>query len=223
MQEDLNLFGNFGQQYETLRSLFPAEHFTRERKERLDELFRFSEAKWEENLRRLNNVEVKYLLIAEALLWPKSHSVSYFYDSCDGPWVNRIWKASFDFPKPADPKHALDLFASKGFLLVDSLPFAENYSGRRSHEKYRQLVRSCSPFLLEKLSRDTIVWADNVKVALAFKLNGQAIIKSHPAGIRLPTGQVIRLTDELICADGSGYTNSAKLRSVFGISAPDAS
>jgi hypothetical protein len=122
-----------------------------------------------------------------------------------------------DSPKPDDVKEALAGFARKGFLLVDSSPFAENFSGRRTGERYQKLVKSCSSFLLEKIGNGRIEWADEVKVGLAFKLNGMAIIESLPDGIRFPTEQVVGLSDRPICADGSGYTSPTMLRAMFGM------
>jgi len=162
-------------------------------------------------------LKVKYLLIAEAAPWTESGVVRYFYNTCDGSWVNRIWRTFFDSPKPADVGEALSNFANRGFLLIDSLPFAENFSGRRTRDRYQKLVNSCSSFILEKINNDRIEWADDVRVGLAFKINGMAVIESLPEGIRFPTGQWVRLTGKLICADGSGYTSPTLLRSVFGL------
>lgn len=215
--DGLILAERFPHQFELLRKLFPKNHCTLQRIRRLDEILRVTEAKWEGNLQRLSGIKVKYLLIAEAPPWTGSGVVRYFYNTCNGPWVDRIWRTFFDFPKPTDPEKPLKRMAEIGFLLVDSLPFAENFSDRRSRKIYRQLVKSCSPLLLERINDTRIEWADDVRAALAFKLNGLAVMESLPDGIRFPTGQSIRLTNELICADGSGYTSPTLLRSVLGI------
>ena len=89
--------------------------------------------------------------------------------------------------------------------MIDSLPFAVNFSGRGGGPIPQ--IQSCSSFLLAKVDNDHIEWADNVRAGLAFKVNGRAVVKSFSDGIRLPTGQRIILSDDLICADGSGYTN----------------
>lgn len=214
---EFKLRHKFADQFEILKSLFPADHFTSERIERLDQIFTVTEEKWQENLRRLSGCTVKYLLIGEAAPWTASGTVRYFYTTCDGPWVSRVWRAFFDYIKPTSPEEALVQFASRGFLLVDSLPFAEEYSGRRRRKSYRQLVENCSAFLLEKINDYHIDWADHVRAALAFKLNGRAVIESFPDGIPLPIGQSVHMSDDLICSDGSGYTSPSSLRSVFGI------
>jgi hypothetical protein len=208
------LINRFPHQWDLLQSMYPDHHFTTERIQRLDEIFTFAEKRWEQNLQRLIGKKVKYLLIPEAPPWTETGEVRYFYSTCDGAWVNRVWKAFFDSQKPTDSEQALELFAGEGFLLVDSLPFAENYSRRRGR-RYRQLVISCSQYLVEKLTDRRIEWGDDVRVALAFKINGQAVIDGFPDGISVPTGQRIHLSEDLICADGSGYTNPRKLREAF--------
>jgi len=71
---------------------------------------------------------------------------------------------------------------------------------------------------LEQINDRRINWSEDVKVALAFKLNGRAVIESFPDGICLPTGQVLSLSEESICVDGSGYTSPQELRNVFEFS-----
>lgn len=215
---DFQIVTKFRPQFELLKLLFPYDHFSPIGLSRLNEIYELAEAKWEENLQRLSGTKVKYLLIGEAPPWTEAgKGIRYFYSTCDGAWVNRIWKAFFDNQKPNDPEHALAEFARKDLLLVDSLPFAVNYSRRRG-KRYQQLVKSCSPFLLQKLSDRRIDWADEVRVALAFKINGRAVIQGFPDGIVLRTGQRIHLSEDLICADGSGYTSPRKLREAFNLS-----
>ena len=69
---EFKLRQKFADQFEILKSLFPADHFTSERIERLDQIFTATEANWQENLRRLNSIKVKYLLIGEAPPWTAS-------------------------------------------------------------------------------------------------------------------------------------------------------
>ncbi|HOI94548.1 MAG TPA: hypothetical protein PK250_07565 [Syntrophobacter fumaroxidans] len=207
--------------FEKLKSLFPSNHFTKERLQRLDEIYRACESAWEFNLReRIGGKTVKYLLIAEAPPWSEmGENINYFYINCAGQWVQRIWKAFFPTEKMPHREEALERLANCGFLLIVSLFFAERYtSAKRNTQKYKELVKACSTtYFQEKINDGAIGWADEVKVALAFKLNGRAVIQSFPNGLLLPTGQRIVLTEEVICADPSGYTNSAQLRSAFGL------
>lgn len=128
-----------------------------------------------------------------------------------------ILESIFGSSQPPDAETSLNQFATKGFLLIDTLPFAERYSNRRGRTGYGRLVESCSSFLSKKMDNGQIDWADVVQVALAFKLNGQAVMGSFPDGIRLPTGRNLSLSKKLIRADGSGYTSPKLLRSQFGL------
>ena len=120
--------------------------------------------------------------------------------------------------KPTDPEQALALLATQGFLLIDSLPFAEKYpAGQRNTKLFAQLVKSSIPYFEGKIRNPLIDWSDNVKVALAFKIHGRTLTQALPKGLDLPTGQKCSLSYDLICADGSGYTSPKLLRSAFGI------
>jgi hypothetical protein len=79
------------------------------------------------------------------------------------------------------------------------------------------LVKSCSDYLTEKLNNKKIKRSKSVKLALAFKLNGKAIINAFPDGIDLPNGQTIKLCQSLIATDVSNYTNSNILKDIWCI------
>jgi hypothetical protein len=88
-------------------------------------------------------------------------------------------------------------------------------SPKRDSSIYRALIRECLPFLFGKIANPEIEWADEVRVALAFQLNGLALIDALPNGLVLPTKQIIKLTANQIASDGSGFTNSEKLRNIW--------
>jgi hypothetical protein len=92
----------FPHQWDLLQSMYPDHHFTTGRTQRLDKIFRVAEKRWEQNIQRLTGKKVKYLLIGEAPPWTETGEVRYFYSTCDGAWVNRVWKAFFDNQKPTD-------------------------------------------------------------------------------------------------------------------------
>lgn len=220
MGEELTLFKKFRNQFELLTQLFSKRSATLKpsRLERLNEIFEVSEDKWVENLKRLRNYEVKYLLIGEAHPWTDSGEVSYFYNKFNGSWSHRIWKTFYDDKIPKDAGVALRKLAEKQFLLIDSLPFAMPYTSTiRRNKYYSKLLKACSSFLLDKINHPSINWSENVRIALAFWLNGEAVIDAYPNGISLPTGQILDLNRKKISADGSGYTNPQKLRVIFGL------
>ncbi len=184
----------------------------------MNDIFKITERKWNENLDRFGNTEVQYLLLAEAPPWTECGEVKYFYNTFDGKWTNSVWKCFFPDKKrpeegPSDINKGLQRLAHKGFLLIDTLPFAMNYSNVRGKSLYPELIRCCKGFLTEKISNEQINWAADVKLAFAFKLNGRYTIKSFHG--RLPIKQGIKLDENLIAADESGYTNSKNLRNIF--------
>ena len=209
----------YSSQLETLRLLFEikAKDLIADRLVRLNYIFEIAEGKWFENLQRLKGDRVKYLLLAEAPPWTEDREVSYFYNTFRSQWVARIWHAFFPLER-LTPNIDLGLkkLANQGFLLVDTLPFSMKYSSlKRKTPIYRQLIRECLPFLFSRIENPEIEWASEVRVALAFKLNGLAIIDALPKGLMLPNKQIIKLTADQIASDGSGFTNSEKLRDIW--------
>lgn len=206
-------------QLETLRFLFEAKakDLIAGKLTRLNYIFEIAEGKWLENLQRLKGNRVKYLLLAEAPPWTEAGEVSYFYNTFSGQWVATVWHAFFPLERlTPDIDLGLSKLANQGFLLVDTLPFSMKYpSSKRKSPIYFNLIRECLPFLFGKIANPEIEWASEVRVALAFKLNGLAVIDALPNGLVLPNKQIIKLTANQIASDGSGYTNSEKLRNMW--------
>ena len=118
----MKLSEKFPECFEILKRIF-GDDVVIPKEYRIDEIFDKCERKWQENLNRLKNIKVKYLLIAEAAPWTAEGEVRYFYNTFDGNWVKRIWYAFYDIPFPDDMEYGLDCLAKKQFLLIDSLPF----------------------------------------------------------------------------------------------------
>ncbi len=177
------------------------------------------EKKWTENLKWLECVKVKYLLIAEAPPWSTPEDdVNYFYNNFDRTKLCSSCSRCFGVDDVGD--RGLKELAERGFLLVDSLPFAMKYnSDLRREGAYTKLVEGCKSFLLEHINNERIHWDGNVKLAFAFKLNGEAVQKAFSEGIELPNGQCIKLGDELIAADKSyrWFPSPEKLKKIFGV------
>lgn len=186
---------------------------------RLIEIFSKAEERWIYNLNfRLGNIKVKYLLISEAPPWSENGQVNYFYNNFQGNWCKSIYRAFYPNEViPNDSNTALTNLTHKGFLLVDSLPLSINYSNQRNNEFYDKLLKSSMDWWLGKLENPGIVWDENVKVALAFKVNGRKIIEKLNYILKLPDGQEINLSEENIAANASGYTDSMKLKEIFGL------
>lgn len=189
---------------------------------RLNDIYVKTEEKWRENLKRLKGFPVKYLLVAEAPPWTEQgNEVRYFYNKLEGPWCERIWHTFFPKDNKLTDEERLKKLTEKGFLLIDTLPFAMEYtSAIRKKEQYQTLINACClPFLMKKLNDQKILWGDDVKLAFAFKLNAKAVIKALLSVIEALPKELkeIDLSEERIATDGSGYTSSSKLRDLFGL------
>ena len=211
---------DFPKQIDLLKQLFNSSmvDLVTPKLERLNEIFLVCEQAWKKNLRRLRKAEVKYILFSEAPPWTKSGPVRHFYNTFDGDLGGKVWRAFFDHSKPEDVEFGLQQLADRGVLVIDSLPFAMKYNSTiRKNPLYGALIKESSVFLVGKLNDGRIKWAKDVKAAFAFKLNGKRIMEAFPHGIRLATNRVLVFDNEGIAADRSGYTNSEKIKKIFGI------
>lgn len=191
----------------------------------LNQIFQVTELRWNENIDRIKrlNGKVRYLFIGEAApsTQENNHPVRYFYNTNDGAWcdpIKRAFLSNEEMSRPIDER--LEKLAMRGFLLVDTMPFAENYSvkQRRNRIKYRRLVTKClQSFMLPKLNDSKIPWAENVKVAFGVRRNARIVINSMPNGLALPNGQVVLVSEELIATTGAHYPGTTKIRSVFDL------
>lgn len=113
-------------------------------------------------------------------------------------------------PHPMISKRA-DL-AARGFLLADTIPFALRYtSAKRTNRAYLDLVRSSRDYFYSKLFEPRLIWAADVRVALAFKLHGLRLIEALQQGLRLGDRSVF-LVQRMIATDSSNYTSPEQLR-----------
>jgi hypothetical protein len=183
---------------------------------RLDEIHEACESAWENYLGLLHGREVRYLLIAEAAPWTESGSEpSYFYKNLCGSWCKRILNA-FDIDDRIGAELCLRRLAEEGFLLVDTMPFATKFSTNiRKGEKYSNLLNSCRGFFEGKLFDCRISWSPKLKVALAFKWHARKLFKNYPNGLSIPSLQPIMLSESMIAADRSGYTNPNLLNEIW--------
>lgn len=185
----------------------------------LEKIFAVCEEAWKRNLIRLKGKRIRYLLVAEAAPWTEPDDTpSYFYDSLRGRWCNRILTA-FNLTPPEgenEIENRLSVLAEKGFVLVDSLPFAASYTTHlRQNPAYLELVRHCRPYVESRLA--DLSWDGQVKVALAFKWNGLRVIESYNSQLLLPNGTRLNISENLVAADGSGFTNADTLKALFSL------
>jgi len=181
----------------------------------LERIFDECEQAWKANVTRLqkDRILIRYILVAEAAPWTDpSKTPRYFYSTPDGKWAARILKA-FDL---TESSHQLSDLAKKGFVLLDTLPFAAPYtSPLRRKKSYLELVRHCHPYVKSKLS--DLRFDSKPKIALAFTWNGRRVIEAYNGQLPLPDGVNGKISEETIAADGSGYTNILRLKELFGL------
>lgn len=218
MEGIMKLEIDYPNQIEILKELFGGEEVN-SKLNRLNDIYKKTEEKWRENLKRLKGFPVKYLLIAEAPPWIEQGEVQYFYNNFEGSWCRRIWRAFSKENKQPAPDECLEMLAKKDFLLIDTLPFAMKYtSEKRKKTAYKELIDKClEDFFMKKVHDQSIRYAENVKIAFAFKLNAEAIIEALPKKLKLPESQEITINNHLIASDQSGFTSPAKLRDIFGL------
>lgn len=185
---------------------------------RLKEIFQSTETSWQKNLDRLVDKKVQNILIAEAAPWSDSGLPRFFYNQIESSYHRRIWRAFFpNTPIPIKGDTAFNMLADKNFLLIDTIPFSMSYSGVRNHSEYFGIIANSVNWWTEKLKSDKIKFAEKVNIAFAFKVNGLSVIRATGGQLKLKNGQTIMLTDKIIAADDSGYTNSERLKTIYSL------
>jgi hypothetical protein len=187
-----------------------------EKKKRLFEISNNTEESWQKNVERLSNKKVDHILIAEAAPWSDGGVPRYFYNKMESSYHKKIWRAFFPYNEiPADDETAFGMLADKSFLLIDTLPFSMSYKGRRDRNAYFEIISNSLEWWIEKLNNSKLKLSQQVNIAFAFKVNGLKVINATGGQLKLKDRQTIRLTENLIAADGSGYTSSEKLRTIY--------
>lgn len=212
----------YPKQISVLKDLF-SEEGVQNKINRLNSIYSHSKQKWCENLKRFNDVPIKYLLIAEAPPWTGENQViKYFYGDSDGHLRVRMLLRSLrgaffkDEHKHLNGETILQKFAEVGFLLVDTLPFSMKYtSSKRRNPNYIKLVKSCKEFFYEQINNNNLKWADDIRIAFALKLNAIAVIETYPNELKFPNGQTISLSKELIATNNANYTDTTKLKKIL--------
>jgi hypothetical protein len=171
---------------------------------------------WKSQTISLGLKKVKYLFICEAPPFTQP-PFKYFYDGHSSSLLTRVMKAFIiDEGKMYNSLKIYKELAQKGFLLVDSLPYAIPFSTQiRKKENYKQLVNNNLNWWINKLE-DHFLFDENLKIAFGFKLNALKIIES--TNNKLKIGKYTFDIDERnIATDGSGMPNSNKLKKIFNL------
>ena len=191
--------------------------------ERLNEIHSLTESIWTNYVSMIPHGAVRYLLFAEAPPWSESGRPKYVLDPESEPrtLMKALSQAFFD--RPAKSMSSIDeilrMLAERGFLIVDTLPFAIDYSlhGRRQRKAYKTLVAaSCSTYVKDKLESAGIKWSKQLRIAFGFKMNARTVINALDGRITL--GDTIHsLGEDQIAVTGANYPDGQRLRELYGV------
>lgn len=208
----------YNQNIQHLQNIF-GKTLVAERADRLTEIYLSTEKSWNINLDRFKDKKVENILIAEAAPWSESGIPRYFYNKIESNYHLRIWRTFFPCTNvPTDVEKSYNMLIDKNFMLVDTVPYSMKYLPKdRRHPSYLEIIADSLNWWNDKINNEKILLSENVNIAFAFNLNGKAIIHATKGILKLKNGQTIKLTNNLIAADGSGYTNSKMLRRIYKI------
>ena len=182
--------------------------------ERLMYIYNFSKNKFDENLKRLNSIKVKYIILGEAPPWTDIDKPRYFYSDIKSILHKTFWSTFFSTPIPKDMSIAYKKLAEEQFLLIDSIPYSLKYNSRiRKKEIYKDFIFEYLTLEISKINK-VLEFDKNLKIAFAFKLNGLAIIDSFNGKIVIDQ-KVINLSEGNISADGTGLPKTNRLKKLF--------
>lgn len=206
----------FGVEIGLLRDLYGSETVEKNIS-RVEEIHAYTEGVWREYVRNLGRTPVRYLLIAEAPPWSESGRPEYVLDKLS---KSRSFMAAlrggFLGARSASPVECLRVFAAEGFLVLDSIPFAMNYSPKRSSKKYDRLISATTDtYLQAKIKSSNLEWSPDIRIAFAVARNARSILKSKNS-LQLG-GQEYPLSEQMIAVNGAGYPDAKKLREIFGL------
>lgn len=184
---------------------------------RLQEIYEYTEGIWHTYVRRIGNTPIRYLLVAEAPPWSESGKPEYVLDPTSKPRsLLSALRNAFIGTKPVLPSECLKVLSSKGFLVLDSIPFSMDYSQKRSSKKYDRLIESTvKSYLQAKINVTSLKWSSDVRIAFAVARNARSIMKSvrHLEF----NGRKYFLSEDMIAVNRAGYPDANKLSDIFGL------
>jgi hypothetical protein len=209
-------FEHFQNELDALRTLFGPTTVNPAIR-RLKEIYYHTEAKWSEYAALIPEGVVRYVLIGEAPPWSREGRPQFWLDSASDV---RLDVLSYVFCQTRRRSHddALKMAAERGFLLLDSIPFAMKYSSsKRSSRGYQELVRlTARSYLQAKIDTSPLTWSPSLRVAFSLKLNACAIISACGGKLSFGGNPHAVLTEQ-IAVNTAGYPDGKKLRDLYEI------
>jgi hypothetical protein len=189
---------------------------------RLNEVSEYTERKWLEYVQRVPDGLINYLLIAEAPPETADDPPLYFLDPVARPrtLMQEVSKAFFNdlAYKRLGAERTLTELARRGFLMVDSIPFAMKYSTHRSRRTYAQLVGlTAKSYMQMKLTSPSLLWSKDLRIAFSVPRNARCVIRALQHQLQLE-GKSFALSEDMIAVDGSHYPRDSVIRAIFQLS-----
>lgn len=211
-----SLEDRFPKELALLSRLFGVSYVTA-RLHRLNAVSEYTEQKWLEYVEGIRGKPVNYLLIAEAPPETADNPPLYFLDPvCSPRTLMRAVSSAFFGRKSTDGAATLASLAGRGFLMVDSIPFAMKYtSSRRSSLAYSRLVAMAArTYMQTKLALASLSWSDDLRIAFSVRLNARCVMAALQHALQLGEREFC-LSDDMIATDRSNYPCGNILREVF--------
>jgi hypothetical protein len=199
-----------------LEALFGKEKVKRDLP-RVKEIHEYTESKWNEYADQLRDRVVRYLLIGEAPPWSPEGIPQFLLDPKSRVrTLMQAFRKVFPTYEVQSCGDCLKTFAAHGFLLVDSIPFAMDYSTKRSSGRYDDLVRlTATSYLQQKIKSSALAWAPDIRIAFFVKRNARSILKAvEQLSIG---GRWCPLSSQMIAVNDAGYPDADKLRDIYGL------
>ncbi|HBW16804.1 MAG TPA: hypothetical protein DEF41_11925 [Desulfovibrio sp.] len=168
----------------------------RARKDRLRDIYETTETWWERYVDLIPGRTVRYLMITEAPPWNAE------YDSLQrvstpvyalnperaiSPMLRQCYRTFYPDTPCDDAQEALRRIASKGFLLLDGLPFALSYrTSQRKRLPYLEIQRmALSSYAYPKLRSSGLAWSTDLRVIFGYKYHALAFIQASDGFMHL--------------------------------------
>ena len=204
MQESLE--DRFPVELALLSRLFGGSDITT-RLRRLNQVSEYTEEKWLEYVAGIRARPVKYLLIAEAPPETVDELPAALLPDpeCRPRTLMRAVSSAFFGCRSIDGAVKLAALAERGFLMVDSIPFAVNYTSHRSRVAYSQLVaRTARTYMSAKLVLSSLSWSDDLRIAFSVRLNARCVMSALKDVLQLG-GREFTLSEDMIATNASNY------------------
>ncbi len=209
-------FERFQNEFDALRKLFGPTTSLDAVLPRLREIYEYTEAKWRAYAGQIPQGVVRYVLIAEAPPWSREGRPQFWLDPKSDVQLSPL-RHVFCQTRLDPYAHVLEVAAKHGFLILESIPFAMKYSGKRASPRYNDLLRlTTKTYLQAKIDASSLTWSPSLRVAFSLKRNACAIISARGGQLSF-AGNLHVVSTEQIAVNRAGFPDAKKLRDLYKI------